>query len=478
MKTFAVHTLGCKVNQYESQQIRQVLEQSGLTAATRMQQPAVVVVNTCCVTHIASAKSRQNIRKIQKTHPAATVIVTGCLPAGQSDELKNLQNIIIAKEKSCLPDIIERLIAEHHLEQDNTILSKPTNRPEIKDKKGNLGYPRGLQQLKGIEKSDIIQNHPSGLLHSDANVKETGKSAYKLGILNRFTGQSRAFLKVQDGCDAYCTYCIIPKIRTNVCNKNVKTALKEANSLIRAGHKEIILTGIFLGAYGQTTARRKKWDPDKTDSLAELVNQVASIDGLVRLRLSSLEPLDVTNRLLEVMTGHKNIAPHLHLPLQSGSGNILKQMARQYTTDDFMRVVERVKNAFDRPAITTDIIVGFPGETEDDFQQTLEIAKKVGFSKIHVFSFSIRKNTAAVKMAKLFGKVSPQEIKHRSTVLQQIDNELQEKFRQSCAGLNETVLIEKTNPPRGRCSRYFMVDLKDHPDAKRLQKGQITDVVI
>ena len=212
--------------------------------------------------------------------------------------------------------------------------------------------------------------------------------------------------------------------------------------------------------------------------MAQLVDKIARLEGLERLRLSSLEPLDVTDRLLDVMVSHKNIAPHLHLPLQSGSANVLRKMARQYTLDDFLCVVEKVKKTFDRPAITTDIIVGFPGETEDDFQQTVKIAKQVGFAKIHVFSFSVRKNTAAEKMAKIFDTVSPQEIKRRSSVLQSVDTELQEQFRQSCAGLSEQVLIEKTNLPRGRCSRYFMVDVSKVPDSKKLKKGQIINLTL
>ena len=455
MKTFRVQTLGCKVNQYESQQIRQSLEQSGLTAAKPAQRPDLVVINTCCVTHIASSKSRQSTRKVQKAYPGSTVVVTGCLPIGQDNETGTLNNIIIVKDKGTLPLILERLSQKQHLSLNKVNHSKPINHFKIKDKNPNL--TRSSAQ-KGS--------------------KRTLNSSDSLPILTQYSGQSRAFLKVQDGCDAYCTYCIIPKIRTNVCNKDVKTVITEAENLIRAGHKEIVLAGIFLGAYGQTTARRKKWAKDKADSLAELVNEIASIEGLNRLRLSSLEPLDVTDRLLEIMTSHKNITPHLHLPLQSGSANILRKMARQYTIDDFMRVNEKVKQAFDRPAITTDIMVGFPGETEDDFQQTVDIAKQVGFSKIHVFSFSVRKNTAAEKMVKLFGKVSPQEIKRRSTILQQLDAELQEKFRQSCKGLKENILVEKTNPPQGRCTRYFMIDLKDHPDAKTLPKGKLVNVLI
>jgi len=455
MKTFAVHTLGCKVNQYESQQIRQILEQFGMTAAKHAHYADIVVINTCCVTHIASSKSRQSIRKVQKAHPDATVIVTGCLPVGPDTEIKDLDNIIIVKDKGTLPLILERLSQKLPISSNNPNHSKPINRSRIKHKNPNLTQ---LDEPEHMEKCPDSNN--------------------SLPTLTRFSGQSRAFLKIQDGCDAYCTYCIIPKIRTEVCNKSVKTVFQEARDLVMAGHKEIILTGVFLGAYGQKTARRKKWNPKNIDALSELVEQVSDTKGLERLRLSSLEPLDVTDRLLEVMSSRENIAPHLHLPLQAGSANVLRKMARQYTIDDFLRVTEKVKNAFDRPAITTDIIVGFPGETDEDFQQTMDIAKQVGFSKIHVFSFSIRKNTAAEKMVKLFGTVSPQEIKHRSTALQQLDAELQEKFRQACTGLRETVLIEKTNPPRGRCGRYFMVDASTHPDAKKLKKGQVIDITL
>jgi threonylcarbamoyladenosine tRNA methylthiotransferase MtaB len=455
MRTFSVHTLGCKVNQYESQQIRQVLEQSGLKAAGRRHPPDLVVINTCCVTQNASTKSRQNIRKVIKAHPNAIVVVAGCLPAGQEQEVHNLHDVIIVKDKDTLSSILELLPQKPVLPLNYSTYSKPTNILQSKDKNPNLTQQtvqRGLQKTShGIE---------------------------KLPLLTRFSGQSRAFLKIQDGCDAYCTYCIIPKIRTHVRNKPAKSILKEAQNLVHAGHREIILTGIFLGAYGQKTARRKNWDPGKLDSLAKLVDQVALLEGLLRLRLSSLEPLDVTDRLLEIMAAHDNIAPHLHLPLQSGSANILRKMARQYTIDDYLRVVEKVQKVFDRPAITTDIIVGFPGETDDDFDQSVKLAKQIGFSRIHVFSFSVRKNTPAEKMAKLFGKVSPQEIKRRSSILQAVDAELQDQFRQSCSGIEETVLIEKTRPPRGRCSRYFMVDVQNNPDADALQKGQVVKVTI
>ena len=214
MKTFRVQTLGCKVNQYESQQIRQSLEQSGLTAAKPAQRPDLVVINTCCVTHIASSKSRQSTRKVQKAYPGSTVVVTGCLPIGQDNETGTLNNIIIVKDKGTLPLILERLSQKQHLSLNKVNHSKPINHFKIKDKNPNL--TRSSAQ-KGS--------------------KRTLNSSDSLPILTQYSGQSRAFLKVQDGCDAYCTYCIIPKIRTNVCNKDVKTVITEAENLIRAGHK-------------------------------------------------------------------------------------------------------------------------------------------------------------------------------------------------------------------------------------------------
>ena len=441
MKTFTVHTLGCKVNQYESQQVRQICEQAGLSAAAR--DADVVVVNTCCVTHVASAKSRQAVARLCRKHPSARIVVAGCLPVGQEAELAGLpENCLVVKDKKELPNVLNTLLQDftHGRQTD----SKPLNHCEIKDKN---------------ESQKVSES-----------VKNVSQSASNDTLLKAYKGQTRAFLKVQDGCDAYCTYCIIPKIRTEVCSKAINAVLVEAANLVAAGHKEIVLTGIFLGAYGQSTARRKHWDPAKRDSLAELVAQVSSIPGLTRLRLSSLEPADVTDRLLEVFQSQSNIMPHLHLPLQSGAPDILRRMARQYKLEDFLEVINRVKAALDRPAITTDIIVGFPGETEDHFQQTMDIARRVQFAKIHVFSFSSRKNTPA---ARLEPKVPAAVIRDRSERLQALDRQLQDNFCRQFIGQEVTVVVESTRPPHGRCERYFQVDLSAHPDAATFKKGQL-----
>ncbi len=458
MKTFLLHTLGCKVNQYESRQIRQCLEQAGLIAAPPNGRADVVVVNTCCVTHIASSKSRQAVRRALGKNPDALMVVTGCLPVGQEHELSDLdEKCLIVKEKEHLPALLKRTLSRHN-QSHAQHLSKPPNSCKIKDKTKNA---------RQIAPTDSFEEQ------RDRNAAAC--DAQGLPLLNSYHGHSRAFLKVQDGCDAYCTYCIIPKIRTKVCNKAVKNVLTEAQNLIAAGHREIVLTGIFLGAYGQTTARRRRWDPALRDSLAELVAQVAQLPGLGRLRLSSLEPADVTDRLLEVFRAHPNIAPHLHLPLQSGSGRILKKMARQYTIDEFLDVISRVKAALDRPAITTDIIVGFPGETQEDFLQTLEVSRQVGFSKIHVFSFSARQNTPA---AEFEPKVPASVIRQRSSRLQALDRQLQATFRRQFVGQSVEVIVESARPPKGRCERYFMVDLTGLPNADKLRKGQLVRLTL
>ncbi len=426
MKTFSIQTLGCKVNQYESQQMRQLLEDSRLKQVQLAQGPDLVLVNTCCITHIASAKSRQVIRKAQKYNPKAKIVITGCLPAGHTGELENIPgDIIVIDRKNGLAEALNNIIASNSTAHAS---SRPIIDSEIKHKKHYGTLNRSLRQYKG---------------------------------------QSRAFLKVQDGCDGYCTYCIVPKIRNILTNKPLDEVIEEASALVYAGHKEIVLTGIFLGAWARKTVRRKKWDTTIPSPLADLVSNIASVAGLKRLRLSSLEPADVTQELLNVFKNNDNIMPHLHLPLQSGSANVLKRMCRQYKIEDFLKTVEMTKSQLDRPAITTDIIVGFPGETDQDFEDTCNIARQVGFSKIHTFSFSPRKNTPADKMD---NKLPPKVIKERSKILHQIDEQLQKDFRKKFIGEQVTAIIEGLNPTKGRTQRYFMTEF---PNAKNPKKGNL-----
>jgi len=427
MQSFSILTLGCKVNQYESQQIRELLERFGLTQVDVTASPELVVVNTCCVTHTASAKSRQFLRQARKQQPAA-VVICGCLPTIETDELAIAgKNVHVVKDRSDLaPTLIDLL---------GTASATP-----------DLPYPslsndsaiRAEKDLKVKWKRDLC---PPG----------------ELQPLGRFQGHTRAFLKIQDGCDAFCTYCIIPRTRPEVHSKSPDNVVSEAAGLVASGHKEIVVTGVHVGAYGQATTRRRDWGTPENGHLPALLDRIARIPNLTRIRLSSLDPTDVTPEMLDVFALHRNIMPHLHLSLQSGSDAVLRRMCRPYRRDDFRAKIGLIEERLDRPAITTDIIVGFPGETDADFEQTLELAKEVGFAKIHVFPFSPRQGTAAAKMQ----DKAPYEVKkERSQILRDLDRILQHKFRQQFLGATAQVLIENIKGhPSGRAERYFMVQV-------------------
>ena len=428
MKTFTINSLGCKVNQYESQQIRELLENFGLRKVDPSKKPDLVVINSCCVTHTASAKSRQCIRKIRKQSPNAVIIVSGCLPTVQIGELSaTADDVHLIRNRSDLADTLSCII---------------DNNPATLTSQRTQSCPDTTIKAKNSYKIKYKNN-----LNNDLS----------LPPLTSFEGQTRAFLKIQDGCDGYCTYCIVPKIRPFVHSKPLDEVLHEAQALVKAGHREIVVTGIFLGAYGLQSVRRKNWPNQRNKHLADLLDKMAEIPNLERIRLSSLEPADLTSRLLDTFCRHSNIMPHLHLSLQSGSDKILRKMCRQYRVDGFKEKVESAKSRLDRPAITTDIIVGFPGETDADFEQTVNMAKIIGFAKMHVFSFSPRKGTTAADMQDTIGN---KVIKERSKILRDLDIELGLKYRRQFLGETAQVLIENNNGQlSGRSERYFTVHL-------------------
>jgi threonylcarbamoyladenosine tRNA methylthiotransferase MtaB len=429
MKTFAIDTLGCKVNQYEAQQIIQFLTDCNLLYVKNFGDAEIIIIHTCCVTHIASSKSRQLIRKAQKQSPKAKIIVSGCLVNADTTERKNLDEKLLfaADIKSLLKLLKKELIAF------------------------------------GVEDKSFEENE----------LEETI-------LIEKFHDQTRAFLKIQDGCDGFCSYCIIPKTRPDITFKPMDKVIAEAQSLVNAGHKEIVLTGIFLGAYGQQSVRRKKWIDGENENLAILLQKVAQVPNLKRIRLSSLEPADVTDRLLDVMKNNRNIMPHLHLSLQSGSENVLKKMNRQYTIKGFLKSIENINLQLDRPAITTDIIVGFPGETIQDFAQSLAVAKLAGFSKIHIFPFSKRVGTAAEKLQ---DHIDKKVITQRVLVLRGLEKQLADKFRKQFIGETAEVLIENevkmaglsASSGRGKCGRYYEISVAGK---KPLAKGEIVECKI
>jgi threonylcarbamoyladenosine tRNA methylthiotransferase MtaB len=431
MKTFCIQTLGCKVNQYESEQIATLLRARGLVAAKSPAEADLRVINTCSVTVQAASKSRQSVRR------AVRLPVLGEL-----------------EEAELGPQSVGKTIVTGCWATSN---------------------PREAQQLAGVDA--VVTHHQdvsaelNRLLDEWVSPKAPAPSIGRVGthalplLDQRHTGHQRAMLKVQDGCDAHCTYCIIPTLRPNLWSKPIDDVVEEATRLVASGHVEIVLTGIFLGAYGQTTAlRRRQRSSNDVHTIAKLIEALCTrVPGLRRLRFSSLEPGDLDDELLAVMRNHAQIVPHFHLPLQSGSDLLLRRMNRQYTRDDYLQMIERVNEMFDRPAITTDIIVGFPGETDEEFDRTLEVVNHARFIHIHAFSFSPRPETAAARWTDDF--VHGPVVNERIERLTQRAAEHSLTFRRQFIGQTVELLVERPKPfdtlRHGRCERYFDVHFED-----------------
>lgn len=429
MRTFSIQTLGCKVNQYESEQMASLLRSQGWVESDP-ESARLRVVNTCSVTIDAASKSRQSVRRVVRL-PVATenskVIVTGCWATSDKEAASRIPGV--------------DLVLTHHED-----------------------VSRRLEEFLG---SGQPPPSTTGIVGTRS-----------LPLLNdRQSGRQRAFLKVQDGCDAHCTYCIIPKLRPMLWSKPLDLLLDEARGLVRAGHVELVLTGIFLGAYGHDTALRRRQNGASRAPLAQAIDRLCTdVPGLRRVRLSSLEPGDLDDQLLAVLKSHSQVVPHFHLPLQSGSDALLGKMNRQYSRDDFLRLVDRLCSAFDRPALTTDIIAGFPGESDAEFGRTLEIVDHARFIHIHAFPYSPRPGTAAARWRKDFisGKVTAQRI----DLLRERAGIFSLEFRSTFVNQTVQLLVERDHLNRdepmrhGRCERYFDVHFAD----STTDTGDLVDV--
>ena len=337
---FEIKTLGCKVNTYESNVMSDLLENAGFEKSSKTEEADIFIVNTCTVTNTADNKSLKLIRQLYRSNEKAIIVVCGCAPQKDISKLINIPGVAIIignKNKTKIVDYIN--------EYQKT-------KKQIVD----------IYDLSEVEFEDMK--------------------------LNNFE-HTRAFVKIQDGCNNFCSYCIIPYTRGNVRSKKKEDVLEEINNLVLQGHKEIVLTGIHTGNYGA------EWEGYR---LADLLKDILKINGLERLRISSIEITELNDQVLDIFKQSNVLVDHLHIPLQSGSDTVLKRMNRKYDTEYFLLKLEQIRKIRPDISITTDIIVGFPGETEDEFRETLETAKKCCFSKIHVFPYSLRETTAAEKL--------------------------------------------------------------------------------
>ncbi|MGI6588802.1 MAG: tRNA (N(6)-L-threonylcarbamoyladenosine(37)-C(2))-methylthiotransferase MtaB [Peptococcia bacterium] len=388
----AFHTLGCKVNQNETEAFSALFREKGYEIVNFEEKADVYVINTCTVTHLADRKSRQMIRRALKFNPQAYVVVTGCYAQTNSETIRKIAgvNLIVGtNEKSRLVDLVEKLLIKENLgrkKQDPLIFVRK--------------YQRG-QEFEEIKVEKNIE-------------------------------RARAYLKVQEGCDQFCSYCIIPYARGPVRSRSLENTLVEAKKLIEAGFKEIVLLGIHLGAYGREQGTGK--------NLVFLLKQLLPLSDQVRWRLGSLEPVEVNRELLELMQEYQNFCPHLHLPLQSGHDQILKAMRRPYSTEQYLEIVTEIRKRIPEIALTTDVMVGFPGETDEYFQTYLNFVEKIAFSRLHVFKYSPRKGTPAAK----FQAQVPFSVKEaRSRQMLRLGEKLEKQYAEKFLGRIVDVLVEE-----------------------------------
>ena len=388
-KAYEVRVLGCKVNQYEAQQLRCRLDLNGHLPAKPGEEAGVVVVHTCAVTNNAVKKSRQAVRRLQQEHPGAQVVVTGC--AATENLLANLEGVsrCIAPREDWMGEF-----------QD-----------AVKD----------LLPGEKMERKDDTTDH----------LRVTG-----------FSVQTRAFLKIQDGCDLGCTFCIVPRLRRKPRDKPLEMVVEEARSLAEAGHREVVVCGVSVGLYGRDTGGA---------NLADVLSALLRIPALERIRVSSLHPNELTEDLLEVWASSPRMMPHVHLPLQSGSNRILQAMHRNYTTEDFLDAVVRAKRVLPDPSFNTDVIVGFPGETEKDFSETERVSEAVGFSRMHIFPFSARPHTQAARYP---DRVDSVVIRERCSRLKQRAARLTQAYHTRYEARQAVVLAEQWDPVQGTYDGY------------------------
>ncbi|QWC00739.1 tRNA (N(6)-L-threonylcarbamoyladenosine(37)-C(2))-methylthiotransferase MtaB [Mycoplasmatota bacterium] len=407
MMKVAFHTLGCKVNAYETEAIMELFMEKGFEIVDYEEFSDVYIVNSCMVTNSGERKSKQMIRRPISINPNAIIIVMGCL-----SQLKAKAMLDIPGVKIVLGTKNRHLIIDYLNEYLNNKVP--------------------LDKSEKLEKDESFENLE----------------------INRFKNHKRAFLKIQDGCNNFCTYCIIPYTRGRIRSKTKDIILEEVKELVANGHIEIVLTGIHTGGYGEDL---------KDYSFADLLKDLEVIDGLKRIRISSIEITELDEKVLEVIANSHKIVNHLHIPLQSGSEKILKLMNRKYTKKEFLSKIREIRSVFKEVAITTDVIVGFPGETDQDFKEAYDFIKEVNFQELHVFPYSRRQGTPADKMKnQVNGKVK----KERVHQLLELSDILKEKYMKSQINKTKSVIIEQEKDGWyfGHSKDYLSVKIKSDID--------------
>ena len=416
MKKAALHNLGCKVNAYETEAMQQLLEQAGYEIVPFEEKADVYIVNTCTVTNIADRKSRQMLHRAKKQNPEALVVAAGCYVQAAEAELKEDSAVDLLIGNNRKKDLISILEA----------------------------YESGVQE--------------------DAVIDINHTKEYEALSVTQTAEHTRAYVKVQDGCNQFCSYCIIPYARGRVRSRPASEVCQEIESLARAGYQEVVLTGIHLSSYGLDL---------EGESLLSLIQAVHQIDGIRRIRLGSLEPRIVTEKFAAALAGMEKFCPHFHLSLQSGCDATLSRMNRRYTAEEYERTCELLRRTFDQPALTTDVIVGFPGETEEEFEETLAFLKRIRLFETHVFKYSRRRGTRAAVMENQI----PEQVKtERSRILMELDRENSEAYILEQRGRDVEILIEEKMVLNG--TEYQVGHTKEYIRAAVIAEQDLTNRIV
>ncbi len=381
---FNIITLGCKVNQYESQAMREAMLKAGFQLSGNAGKADITIINSCTVTSVSDAKNRRLINRVRRENPVGIIVLTGCMPQAFPDETNNFENCDIVLGNAKRAELV----------------------PTIKE------YLENLQKIVRISE------------HTGQNEKFENFSVSSLG------NHTRAFIKIEDGCNRFCSYCIIPYARGRVRSKKIVDLKKELESVAANGYKEVVLVGINLSAYGL----------NESFDLADAVECACSTDGIERVRLGSIEPEQMDEKLIRRLAAQPKFCPQFHLSLQSGCDKTLKAMNRHYSSAEYAEIVANLRRIIINSSMTTDVMVGFAGESEKDFEQSMNFVKSIGFAKIHVFPYSKRRGTAAAKAPH---QVSPQDKDRRAKLMGELAEKSRAEFLSFQTGRTESVLFER-----------------------------------
>lgn len=426
MKKVAFYTLGCKVNQYETEAMLEMFKEDGYEQVGSEDYADVYVINTCTVTHMSDRKSRQYIRRMKKKNPDSIIAVVGCYSQVSPEEILEIEEVNLVMGTNERRTIVD----------------------EIKK----------LEQAQGEKKASTVDDIMKVRAFEEIEISQSN-------------GRTRAFMKIQDGCDRFCTYCIIPYARGGkVRSRDMESIVNEAKTLAENGYEEVVLTGIHVASYGKDLRENKV-------GLLDVIKRINEIDGIKRIRTSSVEPILFTDEFVDEVSKMEKVMPHYHLSLQSGCDDTLKRMNRRYTTSEYKEIVDKLRREIPDVAITTDVIVGFPGETEEEFDKTYNYLKELELSQMHIFKYSPRKGTKAADME---NQVNPQLKHERSEKLLNLNKENFKKFASRMLNKEFDVLFEQSigdNKYEGLTPNYLKTIVECNDDiAGKIVKVKITEV--